>query len=231
MALPNTVDTATPPGSEAISLGDNQIRSFKVFMTDVLGIPNATAINNAFFEIVAAGLKSVFMQDAAANPVSNGQLRRNAADLLYHNGVVARSLLGGAITLAATLKGAAGGDHNTASGAFADVDATNLKASVTIPVGAKFLLAGYSIGAAGGASGANKVRILAAGGVICDGFTGAGEAHFTVPMGIIANPTSGAQTIALQYANGGSGTFTIFDTSPELGTTRPIPRMWYIVTN
>src|SRR5215467_6824657 len=86
MSLPNQIDPTTPPGAEDISLGDDRIRAFKQAVLDIIGIPTATNINNKLFEVLAAGLQSVFFQDAASDPTIAGQVRRNGSDLKFHNG-------------------------------------------------------------------------------------------------------------------------------------------------
>jgi hypothetical protein len=86
MALPNKIDSATPSGTEALALGDDRIRELKQAILDILGIPNNTLINNALFEVAAAGLRSVFLQDAATDPTVAGQLRRVGTTLRYHTG-------------------------------------------------------------------------------------------------------------------------------------------------
>ena len=90
MALPNSVDNATPAGSDAPSTLDNQIRDLKTAIEDLLGIPNATAISAAGLNFVAAGMDRIVLQNAAADPIATGRVQRNATDLLMHDGTAAR---------------------------------------------------------------------------------------------------------------------------------------------
>src|SRR5882762_7171782 len=92
MALPNKIDKTVPAGSRLRSLGDDDIRDFKLAVQDILGLPDNTNISAALFEIVAAGLKSIYMQDAAADPTVAGQIRRNGARAKWHDGSIVQSL-------------------------------------------------------------------------------------------------------------------------------------------
>ena len=56
MALPNKIDKSVPPGSEAVSSGDDRIRELKLAIQDIFGLPDNTNISAALMEIVAAGL-------------------------------------------------------------------------------------------------------------------------------------------------------------------------------
>ena len=82
MALPNTLTSTTPAGSDSPSLGDDIIRAFKLAMVDILGIPDATAISQAAFNIDAGGLAQVIFYDPAVEPAS-GELGRNGSTLKY----------------------------------------------------------------------------------------------------------------------------------------------------
>jgi hypothetical protein len=237
MALPNQIDPATPLGSESLALGDDQIRAFKQFLCDLFGIPTALNINTAVMSIVAAGLSYLRFSDTFVNPGVAGVLQRNATDLFYHNGTSAQKVMlgGGAIVLAADLLGSGAGTYNNATTNWLDVDAVNLKASVTIPVGAKFLIAGWcaSGGMNNGPDMTSRIRILAAGSVIASGAFLSGTIGDIWPMivAVLPNPTSGAQTIALQFRGGGGpNVMSIFNAGQDApGVIRP--RMWYIVTN
>lgn len=93
MALPSIVSPSTPVGSEGLGLGDDQIRALKLALTDIFGIPVDTAIAAALFTVIAAGLKSVNFQDAAANPAAAGVLQRNGITLRFHDGAGVRTLI------------------------------------------------------------------------------------------------------------------------------------------
>lgn len=56
MALPNSINPDTPLGTDAKKFGDDQIRAFKQFVVDILGLPENTPITAAPFNISAAGI-------------------------------------------------------------------------------------------------------------------------------------------------------------------------------
>lgn len=92
MTLPNSVDKATPAGSDSPSLGDDQFRALKTAIEDILGIADATNIAAAAFSITTSGLQAVVFQDVAGNPSATGRLGRNATALLFHDGTGARTI-------------------------------------------------------------------------------------------------------------------------------------------
>src|SRR3990167_2543547 len=92
MALPNSIDSTTPPGSQSPSLGDDRIREFKTAVEDILGIIDATNIATAAFSITADGLNEIIMFNAAANATASGRIRRNATNLTFHDGTSARTI-------------------------------------------------------------------------------------------------------------------------------------------
>src|SRR3990167_8984316 len=104
MALPNSVNSATPAGGDNPSLGDDQFRDLKTFLEDIFSIPDNTNIAAAGLDFVAAGLNTIILQDAAANPATAGYLQRNAADLVFHDGTAARVLVSTAATQTLTCK-------------------------------------------------------------------------------------------------------------------------------
>lgn len=93
MALPNKIDSATPADTELLSLGDDRIRELKQAILDILGIPDNVLINNALFEVVAEGLRTILLRDAGTDPTVAGQLRRVGNSLRYHDGAAARSIV------------------------------------------------------------------------------------------------------------------------------------------
>ena len=95
MALPNSITSTTPLGSDLPSTIDDQIRALKLAVQDILGIPNATAISAAGLNYVAGGLDRIIFQDAAASPTATGRLQRNGTKLEYHDGTAARVLARG----------------------------------------------------------------------------------------------------------------------------------------
>jgi len=82
MSLPNSVNAATPAGSDSPSTLDDQIRALKTFIEDLFGIPDNTSITQAAFDIDAGGLAQVIFYDAATTPAS-GELGRNGSPLYY----------------------------------------------------------------------------------------------------------------------------------------------------
>src|SRR5262245_6184089 len=89
MALPQQLKTARMTQATLGSQIDDNVGALEQAVADILGAPVNTDITNAIAEIVAAGLKSLYFQDAAADPTVNGQLRRNGTALKYHNGTSA----------------------------------------------------------------------------------------------------------------------------------------------
>ena len=65
MAIPNSIDSATPLGTDTPGAGDDQIRALKLFIRDIFTIPNATSITVAPMSISAAGL--VVINDGGAD--------------------------------------------------------------------------------------------------------------------------------------------------------------------
>ena len=124
MSLPNSIDKSSPAGSSSPSLGDDQFRDLKTFLEDVLGLPDATNISVAGFSFVAGGLDEILLRNAAADASAVGRLRRNAADLTWHDGTSAKTV--------AFLDGAQTFDPGSQSGA-ASVQA--LAGDLTIAAG------------------------------------------------------------------------------------------------
>ena len=82
MALPTTVDSSTPAGSASPSLGDDQLRALKLFVVDVLGLPDNTSITQAAMDMDAGGLAQIIFADPAVEPAS-GEMGRNGSTLKY----------------------------------------------------------------------------------------------------------------------------------------------------
>ena len=147
---------------------------------------------------------------------------------------------GGSIFAAGTLEGSStGSDYTTTSATFVDVDAVNLAVSVTVPGAAKFILvaASFAIGGSLIADGAARVQFFAAGmgfgaGVYVNNPVSAPAGEYTL-YGVLANPTPGAQTIAMQFRGDGANAFTIFNPVVEGGTggQHRRVRVSYVVTN
>jgi hypothetical protein len=89
MSLPNQLKSARMDNNTIGDTVDNHMTDLETAICDILGIPIGTNISAALFEAVAAGLKTVNLIDAAANPGANGAIRRNGNDLkVMLNGVV-----------------------------------------------------------------------------------------------------------------------------------------------
>jgi hypothetical protein len=143
---------------------------------------------------------------------------------------------GGSIFAAGTLT-ASGTNYTTSSATFVDVDGTNLKATVTVPGGAKFLIvqATVCVDSTTITDSLNRIQILAAGTAVAPFvYTNTGaiaiEGAYTA-YGVVSNPPSGSQTIALQYRGDGSNSFTIIAQSVEGIGRQCRPRLLYQVTN
>lgn len=86
MALPNRLKTARMTNATLGSAIDDNVGALEQAVADILGSVIDADISNALFEVVAAGLKSIFLQDAAAAPTVAGQIRRNGSELQWFNG-------------------------------------------------------------------------------------------------------------------------------------------------
>ena len=145
----------------------------------------------------------------------------------------------GTISAAGILTGSGSGvDYSTTSASFVDVDATNLKVTVTVPTGAKFLIVAVTLYYAQGTitDGAAHVRILAAGtaqtAVFINNTSAAALAAPYTFYAVVINPTAGSQTIALQFAGDGAQAITIRNPAAE-GETASFgtrARLMYLVT-
>mgnify|MGYP001581678237 CR=1 FL=1 len=76
------INQASPAGSDSPTLGDDQIRAFKLAVLDIFGIPDNTTITQAVMDVDSGGLAQVIFYDAAAVPAS-GELGRNGSPLYY----------------------------------------------------------------------------------------------------------------------------------------------------
>lgn len=94
MALPQKIQVNAITGASLPSTIDGDLNTgIKQPVIDIFGIPDNTNISAAGLNFVAAGLDRVIFQDAAANPTATGRLQRNAANLLFHDGTAARTLV------------------------------------------------------------------------------------------------------------------------------------------
>src|SRR3990167_3434100 len=121
-ALPVTWNKAEPAGTDSPASGDDVLRAHVLAIEDLFGIPDATAIAAAGMAWVAAGLETLILQDAAGAPTAEGEIQRNGAALLYHDGVASRTILTSATAVTAAQGGTgitsyAVGDLLYASGA------------------------------------------------------------------------------------------------------------------
>ena len=105
MALPQKIQVNAITGASAPSTIDGDLNTgIKQPLLDIFTIPNNTNITQEACEITASGMKRVRFYNAAGNPSNSGDLQRNAADLLFHDGTAARTtfLSGGAQILSTT---------------------------------------------------------------------------------------------------------------------------------
>ena len=93
MALPNQLKSARLTDSSPGNTIDNELGNAEKAICDILGMPVDTNISAALLEIVAAGLKSIILQDAAADPGSVGVIRRNGTALKFHNGAAVKTIV------------------------------------------------------------------------------------------------------------------------------------------
>src|SRR5262245_22512336 len=92
MTLPAKLQSARMTNATLGSQIDDNVGALEQAVCDILGMPIDTDIAAALFEIVAAGLRMVLLQDSAADPSAVGQIRRNGAALKFHDGTVVREL-------------------------------------------------------------------------------------------------------------------------------------------
>ena len=93
MGLPNQLKSARMTNSTVGSSIDENVGDAEKAVCDILGIPVDTNISAALFEVVAAGLKSIILQDASADPAVTGYIRRNGARLKFYDGTRAQDLV------------------------------------------------------------------------------------------------------------------------------------------
>jgi hypothetical protein len=151
--------------------------------------------------------------------------------------------LAGLLSAAGTLVGSANdADYTTTSATYVDVDATNLKATIAVATGAKFLLVLATCVPFGGiiADGAAHIQILAAGSAVatCAFFSNPSRTPQPGPLttvGVVANPTPGSQTLALQFRGDGANAMTIYNPSLDglaaASDFRQRARLLYVITN
>jgi len=234
------INNATPADGDLIADGDDEIRSLKTAIQQIIGIPNNVNITAAGGNYTAGGLEYTTYQNSAANPTAAGRLQRNAANLLFHDGTAARTVLTsavGAIALAGTLIGSRAGDYSTTSTTFVDVDATNLKTTLAIPAGARFLIAAAWFNAVHGGSSSvqiDSIQIVfnvstVVAGIRSSGSGVAGNFPQSVLFGVLASP-SGTFPLALQFRR--DVTFTncvIRNRADDALVDTAVPRLLYLV--
>ena len=179
----------------------------------LLGARPAPGVSGRYFEATDANGGTLFGDNGSAWVQLAGSVTPPA-------GTVA-----GTIVAAQLLLGSRSGvDYSTTSAAYVDVDAVNLKTSLTVPVGAKwaFTWATYSVAPSVITDAADHVQILGAGvPMVVTSFTNnalinpVGQRSV---LGFKANPASGVQTFALQFRGDGANSFSI-SAPPVEGTT------------
>jgi hypothetical protein len=186
MALPNSLNSASPAGS-APPTAATDIRALTLAITDIFGIADNTAIAAAAFAITAAGLTVVKFQDLAASPATAGFLQRNGNNLEYFN-TAARVLYMQGGTDVAVADGGTGLSAGTSGGVLYYSAAGTLASSAALTASALLV---------GGGAGATPTALAAAtNGQIPIGRTGLAPT--------VALPTNGTN---LSWT-GGSGTLT-----------------------
>lgn len=145
----------------------------------------------------------------------------------------------GAISAMGYAEGSRAGDYSTTSATFVDVDGANLSVSLTVPVGSAFLIvwAFYAVGTSVITDGDPHVQFMAAGSAL--GAFSYVNNSTTNPigvqtvMGFRASPTTGGQTVRLQFKGDGANAFTIKNPAAE-GTLAAgptvVPKMMALCT-
>lgn len=87
------INSSTPAGSDSPASGDDEIRAFKLATRDIFGIPNNTTLAAAVTSCDADGLQYVIFQNEAVDAAAAGRLQRNAANLTWHDGTAARTVV------------------------------------------------------------------------------------------------------------------------------------------
>lgn len=146
---------------------------------------------------------------------------------------------GGSIFDAGTLNSGGAGSYSTTSATFVDVDAVNLKVTVTVPGAAKFIILQAFLWVLPSVitDTSFHVQFLAAGIPAGDFCYVNNSIQF--PAGpyscyaVVPNPPAGSQTIALQFRGDGANAFALSAGAPEgaSGSGQRVLRMQYLVTN
>src|SRR3990167_1670619 len=98
------INQATPAGSDSPTLGDDQIRAFKLASQDIFGLPDNTTITNALMAANSTGLQYLKFNDQSGSPASSGRLAQNSTNLEFHDGTAARIIANAANTLTMSAK-------------------------------------------------------------------------------------------------------------------------------
>ena len=98
------INQAAPAGSDSPTLGDDQIRAYKLAVQDIFGVPDNTTITNAVSAINSTGLQYVKFNDQSGSPASSGRLAQNGVNLEFHDGTAARIIANAANTLTMSAK-------------------------------------------------------------------------------------------------------------------------------
>lgn len=143
----------------------------------------------------------------------------------------------GSIVSASYMQGSrTGTDYSTTSNTFVDVDATNLKASVTVPDGARFIVSVATYAVTVGASltdGLPHVQFAVAGvdfplyNWIDTGAVADPTGVFTI-FGVAPSPDAGAQDVSLQFRGDGTHTFALYN-GPNEGAGKVVAKFLVLV--
>src|SRR3990167_3603154 len=98
------INQASPAGSDSPTLGDDQIRAFKLAVQDIFGLPDNTTITNALMAANSTGLQYVKFNDQSGSPASSGRLAQNSTNLEFHDGTAARIIANATNTLTMSAK-------------------------------------------------------------------------------------------------------------------------------
>lgn len=126
-ALPNRLRSARLTNATIGDQIDDQIGLLEAAICDLLGIPINTDVSNPLFDVVAGGLRKIFLQDLATDATVAGQVSRNGAALQFHDGTAVRALVKSNLQVL-------GGNGLTGGGALTGDISLHLDAPISVTV-------------------------------------------------------------------------------------------------
>ena len=92
MSLPNQLKSARMTNATTCDTVPSNMSALEQAISDILGVPIDTNILNKLFQVDAAGLKKLLLQDLAGDPAAAGELARNGSQLKFHDGTAVRTV-------------------------------------------------------------------------------------------------------------------------------------------